>query len=164
MTTEPTRPTADDLARWRVLADAATPGEITLEADADGPPYDLYAPVIGPIGVMFGERDAAFYAAARAAVPALLAEVERLKGDVSYLLGAQSSQLKRADALINERSTALDRLATLLPLARAAVACWIECEMYNLQPRPPWRTLIDAVGALSPELRAELEADDGDVD
>lgn len=52
------------------------------------------------------------------------------------------------------------RLATLLPLARAAVACWIECEMYNLQPTSPWRTLIDAVGALSPELRAELEGTD----
>ncbi len=73
----------EQLARWRGLADAATPGpwEATSTWSDDGDSY--YVAVVDGRALLdtyvsMTDADAAFIAAAREAVPALLAEVERL--------------------------------------------------------------------------------------
>lgn len=75
--------TQEQLEQWRALADAATPGPWELKNY--GKSVYLAGPaiedIIGRIQFHAG-ADAAFIAAARAAVPALLAEVERLTAEV----------------------------------------------------------------------------------
>ena len=79
--------TPEQLAQWRALADAATPGpwEATSTWSDDGDSY--YVAVVDGRALLdtyvsMTDADAAFIAAAREAVPALLAEVERLTAEV----------------------------------------------------------------------------------
>ena len=82
----------ENLQQWRALADAATPGPWSAETGhgETGPNY-----IDSPSGVVAyvydsyrgtlpnAEADAAFIAAAREAVPALLAEVDRLRRELA---------------------------------------------------------------------------------
>lgn len=105
--------TQQELDALRQLADAATPGpwevQYTLFDDEDfAPDLDIDAHVHTTArvdacddGYICGtgaepscHADAAFIAAARAAVPALLAEVERLNGERSFLM----AEIKKQDA------------------------------------------------------------------
>lgn len=79
-----TAPDAARLADWRALAEAATPGpwawRVTEDrhwAEVTPPPDDRD----GPVARSLADDDAAFIAAARDAVPALLDEVERLRAE-----------------------------------------------------------------------------------
>ena len=81
--------TSEQLAEWWRLADAATPGPLThhgnhvySEKDADLQRHAFFEDA----------ADAALYVAARSAVPALLDEVERLRGE---LAGAQGTIANR---------------------------------------------------------------------
>lgn len=74
-------PTAADLAAWQALADAVSPGPWTVAEHQTGhkailAPYQTGEH--GSVAKVFCDIDAAFIAASRAAVPSLLAEVERL--------------------------------------------------------------------------------------
>jgi len=79
--------TPEQLAAWRQLADATTPGPWEAMEFAQG--YGFVTPTDnGKLRVIFhtdeiAVADAAFIAAAREAVPALLAEVERLQAIVA---------------------------------------------------------------------------------
>lgn len=76
--------TAEELAEWRRLCDAATPGPWEVKATV------FNSRVVSPSGVVVGDWGMASYlsdvdngkfiAASRQAMPRLLAEVERLRG------------------------------------------------------------------------------------
>lgn len=77
--------TSEERAQWQRLADAATPGpldvtaEIGVETWHEGPCWYVSGEGGAEPDLAFEcEADARFYAAAREAVPALLADVERL--------------------------------------------------------------------------------------
>ena len=77
--------TQEQLARWRALADAATPGPWEQVAESgewwiSGPDIERHFVIDTTNGV--NAQNADFIAAAREAVPALLAEVERLTAEV----------------------------------------------------------------------------------
>lgn len=88
----PDRPTEADLARWEALADQATPGPWRVGHPWSAEEYWHYlcseaskAYIIGPYdvdegGIASTPDDAAFLAASRTAVPALVDEVRRLRG------------------------------------------------------------------------------------
>lgn len=83
--------TAEQLAEWKTLADNATPGPWTTQKPALDAATGFAGGVIvaavargqgvyaSPPGGSYPENDRRFIAAARTAVPALLAEVERLR-------------------------------------------------------------------------------------
>ena len=77
------RPTDDELARWRALADAATPGPWMPSGSTDpvciGGLYWREGEVVERILTDRTDADAAFIAGAREAMPRLLAEVARLR-------------------------------------------------------------------------------------
>ena len=83
--TDPTPPTAAELATWQAATDAATPGPWQSDPSADWGTV-LYADIrvadFGDISAssarVMSKRDAAFVAVARSAMPRLLAEVARL--------------------------------------------------------------------------------------
>ncbi len=87
----PDRPTEADLARWEALAAKATPGPWRVGHPWSAEEYWHYlcseaskAYIIGPYdvdegGIASTPDDAAFLAASRTAVPALVAEVRRLR-------------------------------------------------------------------------------------
>jgi hypothetical protein len=78
------RPTDAQLQEWQALADAATPGTWGKEYSAVTANERItHIAHADPMGN--GEADAAFIAAARAAVPALLAEVQRLRAQNTAL-------------------------------------------------------------------------------
>jgi hypothetical protein len=70
------------LNTWKQLASAATPGPWQVDSTAQGPAVivdaDEYVCTTWEDSEFDQEADAAFIAAAREAVPALIAEVERL--------------------------------------------------------------------------------------
>lgn len=241
MTTD--RPTAEQKAEWRRLADAATPGPWVWREKVfnDTPRLDgrpkrrkdelwLYCLLGAPLheeaeawrdafdytSVMMmrwsdlrrssianatpNSADRDFIAAARTAMPALLAEAERLEERVkdehhladSWQRTAEAHLMSRAEAaggyaeliidamghdpnrydsedfpvnVVDAVKWQAERLAALLPLARAAVAI---NTYWQLPPDdklfvgagPVVRGLEEAVSALPDDLRAELEADD----
>lgn len=93
-----TAPTPEQLAAWRALTDAATPGEWAQRADRPRFVFVECSPaalVAAEAGV---EADAAFIAAARTAMPRLLAlaeEHEALRREVER-------QRTEAQALVDE--------------------------------------------------------------
>lgn len=159
----------EQLAEWRALAEAATPGPWTILGRGSDS-WFVRGPVVPNLESLTGvdedrshiavcqavwrtaaEADAnqAFIAAARTGVPALLAEVERLKGwetsgvRNAMMVGIQTVEIEQLEA----------RLAALLPLARAAR--WLVAS----STRPELMALRTALEALPAELLAELEAD-----
>ena len=95
--------TAEHLEQWRALADAATPGPWLPSHNVDAPSDGNWEPDNperegrgeGPTLVgtyrdvkAWAEADAAFIAAARDAVPALLAEVDRLRAELNTATAA----------------------------------------------------------------------------
>ena len=90
--------TQAELDALKALADAATPGPWLTNGWYDGIRYS----VLFSANERFTEtlaynlncEDAAFIAATRAAVPALIAEVERLNGERSFLM----TEIKKQDA------------------------------------------------------------------
>lgn len=109
-------PTPDEMARWRALCEAATPGD-WVALDNDGPRGN--ASVWTRAEVMLGGRvavldaasphhNAAFIAAARSAVPRLLAEVERLKRDAETAWANEAA----TSELLRETKAERDALAT----------------------------------------------------
>jgi hypothetical protein len=76
--------TPEQLATWRQLADAATPGTWAVDYISNLVSTDDQETIDNgwqQICEFWGDDDAAFIAAARTAVPALLAEVERLTAE-----------------------------------------------------------------------------------
>lgn len=65
-------------AEWKALADAATEGPWTAAEQSHGEWFSIQSPHLA-LCTAFEPADAAFIAAARTAVPALLEEVERLR-------------------------------------------------------------------------------------
>lgn len=194
----PDRPTADDLAEWRRLADAASPGpwlafSRDTEPDRDGDNWDItddpdwtvtanYVPVSAMTGAW---DDYPFIAAARTAVPALLAEVERLTTESADLLVYLNDAHARTDAVVKQRiysdvvrAAVEARLVAIWPLARAALrltsrnrawdqvldddtmAAGEQFAAHITGYHTAWEELRVAAGALDPALRAELEARD----
>lgn len=87
-----TEPTPDQYAEWRRLADEATDGPWEAYSLPAVPPGQWQMVGVGQVDNEMGHRieamfddDAAFIAAARSAVPALLDEVERLTDRVDEL-------------------------------------------------------------------------------
>ena len=118
--------TAEHLEQWRALADAATPGPWLPSHNVDAPSDGNWEPDNperegrgeGPTltGLYrdvkaWAEADAAFIAAARAAVPALIAEVERLQAAWS----AEHDAYIRADELRGEVRELQNRLSAADP-------------------------------------------------
>lgn len=93
--TTPNTPTVAQSDAWRKLADAATPGP--WEEVAESGEWWITGPDIYNDAVMttnaseISQADADFICAAREAVPALLAEVERLRADNADLRAALSA-------------------------------------------------------------------------
>ena len=87
--TTPNTPTVAQSDAWRKLADAATPGPWEEVAESGewwitGP--DIFNDVVMTSDASeISQADADFICAARAAVPALLAEVERLRAILAYI-------------------------------------------------------------------------------
>jgi len=168
------RVTAEQMAEWRRLTEAASPPPWVADFL---PEFDRW-------------ENQVFIAAARTAMPALLAECERLQSRLDY---AQQQAQEHGIALVKQTDAALDdrdrraireqrleeRLAALLPLARAAVRfdrAVGHLEQVRHGPSgaddlqralarhyKAHRALGDAVAALDPDLRAELEAGDADT-
>lgn len=110
---------ADERAKLRVLADAATPGPWNQEGSS-GDEHEVVGPGnrrICDIVDMGRHDDGAFIAAARGAVPALLGEVERLERDVqaSVPVADLDSALADMQALMDEeRGGAIQAVRDLL--------------------------------------------------
>lgn len=117
----------DDLARWQALADAATPGPWHDQEDPKHPGNRWvtdYRGLAGLIGTGQGEdaeADAAFIAASRRAVPALLAEVQALREDCATLADARLGAEVERDAL---RDTVKRVRALRRPIAPAGSVQW----------------------------------------
>jgi hypothetical protein len=116
--------TSADLERWQALADAATPGPWTHDPAADEADVIQDRPDMadiggGPIVAECGGRqpmwtahhnDAAFIAAARVAVPRLVARVRELEVERLSLLGAGTVSIATIAA---ERDAARERVREL---------------------------------------------------
>lgn len=84
-----------DLATWKRFAEEATPGPWEVTETLDRPPHvavvmesTMSSVLVADIGENDSDEvtaDAAFIAAARTAVPALVARVEELEGEVAAL-------------------------------------------------------------------------------
>lgn len=98
--------TAEQLEEWKMLADAATPGPWTTEKPGMDAATGFASGVIvaavargrgiyaNPPGGSYPANDRRFIAAARMAVPALAAEVERLRDLLRELAAAAEADLK----------------------------------------------------------------------
>lgn len=74
-----------ELHRLKDLCAAATPGPWESDGDPDCDGGGIYAPDVGRFVMVLSDRnDAVFIAAAREAVPKLIAEVERLRLTEEY--------------------------------------------------------------------------------
>jgi hypothetical protein len=205
----PDRPTADDLATWRRLADAATKGPwYTVDSIWLPPGVGTYVvaghhdphvgtPILDHVGIEEWDADTdgpnydqswadlEFAAAARTAVPALLAEVERLTTESADLLVYLNDAHARTDGVVKQRihsdavrAAVEARLVAIWPLARAALrltsrnrawdqvldddtmAAGEQFAAHITGYHTAWEELRVAAGALDPALRAELEARD----
>ena len=129
--------TAEHLEQWRALADAATPGPWLPSHNVDAPSDGNWEPDNperegrgeGPTltGLYrdvkaWAEADAAFIAAAREAVPALIAEVERLQAAWSaehdaYIRADEQTRMaeREADELRSDVRELQDRLSAADP-------------------------------------------------
>lgn len=94
--------TEEDLARLEALAQAATQGPLTVEWRRACEHY-----ILGPFGAVFAVAetgcDAAFIAAARNAVPALVAEVRRLRRLHAAMNRTVSEAIKDAESALADR-------------------------------------------------------------
>lgn len=104
-----TRPPLD-LEAIRQRVDRATPGPWYESDEPIGRTHDIYAPPGALPGLrrelpvaekVFG-RDSRFIAHAREDVPALLAEVERLRSGIETVLGLTSSPGPRAEYILRD--------------------------------------------------------------
>lgn len=118
--------TAEHLEQWRALADAATPGPWLPSHNVDAPSDGNWEPDNperegrgeGPTltGLYrdvkaWAEADAAFIAAAREAVPALLAEVQRLRVENERFHAAAMEKTKECARLLIELAHANETIA-----------------------------------------------------
>ncbi len=91
--------TPERLSALRTLAAAATPGPWEADLDAETEAYDPKICANGHVVADLGDEaewdDARFIAAARAAVPELCDEVERLLAQVELLLGEREAAFER---------------------------------------------------------------------
>lgn len=116
--------TQEQLAEWRALADAATPGECgwyvihwnaqtgyAVAADTkDGNRVIIAIADFGGKAVL---RNMKFSAAARTAVPALLAEVQRLQAEINEWMALEARTDARAVQLATERDELRRQLAAV---------------------------------------------------
>lgn len=105
-----TEPTPDQLAEWRRLAEAATEGPWEAYSLPEVPPGQWQMVGVGQVGNELGHRieamfddDAAFIAASRTAVPVLLEEVRRLRGQVDLMEQRTREEIAYADEAQGER-------------------------------------------------------------
>lgn len=115
--------TQEELAEWQRRCDAATPGEWTprFKPHSKIDPSDEWhvdaAPPFGCVscglsdGDAQAQSDAAFIAAARSAMPRLIAEVARLRAEHVRCEPLESAYLSTVSSLTSERSTLAARLA-----------------------------------------------------
>jgi hypothetical protein len=104
--------TSEQLQHWRALAEAATPGPWEGESVWSDDSDSYYVAVADGRGLLdtyisISDADAAFIAAARTAVPALLAEVERLQAVIAYI----DARAPLADATCAEPGITLSEAA-----------------------------------------------------
>ena len=148
--------TPDQLAELRWLAEAATPGPWESSHNVDPPSDDNYRPnnpnregrgegptITGTYRDVkaMAAADAAFIAAARTAVPALCAEVERLTAQVAALeaerdvmsetilgemIAINKQLLQHVAALTRERDEALAKLAAFVDEDEAEIRQWAD--------------------------------------
>lgn len=123
-----TRVTAEQLAEWKALADAATPGPWTIEKPGMHPTLGfadgiIIAAVARGMGIYakpptgsYPANDRAFIADTREAIPALVAEVERLREALRRLGSCEA--FKGARALDQDRD---EELLARIDFARAAL-------------------------------------------
>jgi hypothetical protein len=159
------RVTPEMMSEWKRLTEAATP---LRECGMYG--AETWYSVLDAAGDVVATEidraeDAEFYLAARTAMPALLVECERLAEELG-----EARDLTLVAEVVQLR-TETERLAALLPLARAAMALTphlrverqygpradLVCDDMAAMERL-WR----ALNGLSDDLRAELEAGDAD--
>jgi len=137
----------DELARWRALADAATPGP-WLPAGSTHPlclggVYEREGEVVERILTDRPDADAAFIATAREAMPRLLAEVARLRAltravsidrdtieverdEARREVERLRSQLESARDLHTRMMRAIHEAAGVRPDGLAAILAWVE--------------------------------------
>lgn len=176
----PARPTDEQLAAWRALADAATEGPWSIVEEPgewNGDPPDEH-----PMAVEAADREVAsnhkyyprgvrhvdmrFIAAARAAVPALLDEVARLR-EVVDALPKCGAQLLHGDSFWRRESGCGKRLATMSTMG---MEYWIEfaCDSCAAESEPlnDWHELPYAaqVRALTPPTPPGFDANGSPVE
>ena len=132
--------TQAELDALKALADAATPGPWLTNGWYDGIRYSILFSAnerfTETLAYNLNREDAAFIAATRAAVPALIAEVERLRADNAQL--QQQRHALRAELALcdryNEyvRVTQAQRLAEVLPFDE-----WERGDVPPLRPDAP---------------------------
>lgn len=89
---------SNEIARLRELCAKATPGPWRHEQYGTAPCYGLRSTPLHLVVTVQGEDDAAFIAAARTALPALLDDVERLQGELAPLRALLTPDLLRRAA------------------------------------------------------------------
>jgi len=95
--------TPEQLAEWAALTDAATMGPWEVRRLSWPQDSRDASDIVSPFGVISDAEnmpkaaDAAFIAAARAAVPALIAEVQRLRAAVKYTEQLAERELYRQE-------------------------------------------------------------------
>lgn len=110
--------TDEQLKAWKTLADEATDDEwIVMPCFTDGGAglWDVHAPKAeGMVGMYHEKYDAEFIAASRTAVPALIAEVERLQSELINVVGDRShleQELKRSQDEVTRLEALKNNLA-----------------------------------------------------
>lgn len=85
------RLTKAEKAKLKELCEKATPDQWLIAKDDNGNPYGYIYTYATNVALIVHARDADFIASSRTAVPALLAEVEALRGALRRLLGSVTS-------------------------------------------------------------------------
>jgi hypothetical protein len=117
--------TEQERQEWARLAEAATPGEWVARSYDRLVTDDESAIAQGweNVGTIDSEDDLAFIAASRAAVPALLADVDRLTGDNAVLGEALDTALLHLKESEADRDKAIAELASYKRNAAYIAAC-----------------------------------------
>lgn len=123
-----------DLAAIKARVEAATPGPWEAQDDGEifAPEQDGWWPSVvrADMSTAASAEDAAFIASAREDVPALVAEVERLRGEVAELKtslvelqpSSAADRAERAERAAESTKRAHDALAAVIERVRQAVS------------------------------------------
>lgn len=164
-----------DVARWAALADAATPEPWLVETYDDPNGVTCrYVYAAGDYGVSdeLSPEDAAFIASARTAVPALCAEVERLRAALVALsewhaIPEEIRDQVTADMLFaaplqseSDRATtdAWEAGIRCLEAGRPRVTATELAERARLRAADPQRSLVEQIAEHAPAVHSDIVA------